>query len=109
MFKKDWIKEIKKLLLLKGNDPMKMETAPFRDWRVIATTFFAGLALSVGFNVYMSIEINRDSFFVAPQKNGEAVILDKEGLAKVLAGFAEKEALFEKARTEGVPTVDPSL
>lgn len=109
MFKKDLIKEFKKHSSLKGADSTKLEITPFRDWRIVAVTFFVGLALSVGFNVYMSIGINRDSFFTATPKNGETVTLKKDDLAKVLAGFAEREALFEKAGTEKSAVVDPSL
>lgn len=109
MSKKDWIKEFKKLASSKGADSTKLETTPFRDWRIVAMTFFVGLALSVGFNVYMSIEINSDNFFTLTSKNGEIVSLKKDDLAKVLAGFAEREALFEKVRTEKSAVVDPSL
>ena len=87
---------------------MKMEIAPFRDWRVIAFVFFVGIAVSIGFNVYMSIEINRDNFFTAPAKSGESTYLDKEGLERVLSELAEKDVLFEKARTEKSTVVDPS-
>ncbi len=109
MFKKDWIKKLKGLSSSKGVDPTKMEIAPFRDWRIVAMSFFAGLVVSLGFNIYMSIEINRDGFFTAASKSGEEVSFNKEGLSKVLAGFAEKEALFEKTKNEGVSVVDPSL
>lgn len=109
MFKKDWFKKFKKISSSKGSDPMKMEISPYRDWRIVAMSFFAGLVVSLGFNIYMSIEINRDSFFTATPKSGEEISFNKEGLAKVLAVFAEKEALFEKAKTEGVTVVDPSL
>lgn len=109
MFKKDRIKEFKKLFSSKGSDPTKMEFTPYRDWRIVAMSFFAGLVASLGFNIYMSIEINRDSFFTATPKSEEEVALNKEGLEKVLADFAEKEATFEKAKTEGVAVADPSL
>lgn len=109
MLNKDWTKKIKKLFSSKGSDPMKMEFTPYRDWRIVAMSFFAGLVVSLGFNIYMSIEINRDNFFTATAKSGEEVTLNKEGLEKVLADFAGKEATFEKVKTEGVSVVDPSL
>lgn len=109
MFKKDWSKGVKKLFSSKGFDPMKMEIAPFRDWRIIVVTFFAGLVISLGFNIYLSIEVNRDNFFTATTVADEGIIFKKDDLAKVLAGLAEKEALFEKVRTEGVSVVDPSI
>lgn len=108
MPKKDLLKVLKKFFSSKGSDPTKMETTPFRDWRIVVVTFFIGLVLSIGFNVYMSVEINQDSFFTTTTKGGEVAALNKSGLTKVLAGFAEKEALFEKARTEKNSVVDPS-
>lgn len=108
MFKKDWVKELKRLSVSKGSDHTKMEITPFRDWRIIVTLFFVGLLVSIGFNFYMSIEINRDSFFTTAPKSGEVVVFNKDGLSKVLAALAEKEALFEKARTEKSTVVDPS-
>ena len=109
MLKKDWLKELKKLFSSKGTDPMKMEVTPFRDWRIVVVSFFVGLAVSLGFNIYMSIEINRDTFFTAIPAASESVALNKDGLMKVLAGLAEKEAVFEKTKKEGVVVVDPSL
>ncbi|MBI5078212.1 MAG: hypothetical protein HZB11_02515 [Candidatus Yonathbacteria bacterium] len=109
MFKKDWVKELKKLSFSKGADTFKMEITPYRDWRVLAGVFFVGLVVSLGFNIYMSVEINSDSFFTTVPKNGDGVELNKDGLANVLADFADKKAIFEKVKTEGVSVVDPSL
>lgn len=109
MFKKDWSKELKKMAASKGSDPFKMEPTPYRDWRFLVMGFFAALILSVGFNIYMSIEINRDSFFTTTSKVEEGVSFNKEGLGMVLGNLAAKEAAFEKIRIEGVSVVDPSL
>ncbi len=109
MFKKDWNKEFKKLTASKGSDPFKAEPTPYRDWRSLVIGFFLLLCLSVGFNIYMSIEINRDSFFTTTPKSEPGVVFNSEGLSAVLGGLAEKEATFEKIRTEGVSVVDPSL
>lgn len=109
MFKKDWTKELKKLSFSKGVDPFKMEITPYRDWRILAGVFFIGLVVSLGFNIYMSVEINSDNFFATVPKTGGGAELNKNGLAKVLAGFADKKAAFEKVRTEGIFVVDPSL
>lgn len=109
MFKKDWFKEFKKLFSSKGSDPTKMEVTPFRDWRIVVVSFFAGLAVSLGFNIYMSIEINRDTFFTTAPVASEGAVFNKEGLTKVLTGLAEREAIFEKTKKEGTPVVDPSL
>lgn len=109
MLKNDWTKKLIKLSLSKGVDYEKMEITPFRDWRIVAVVFFVGIVLSIGFNAYVSIAINRDNFLTAVPKGGDGVIFNNEGLVKVLAGFAEREALFEKARTEKSAVVDPSL
>jgi hypothetical protein len=109
MFKKDWNKEFKKLTASKETDTFRIEPTPYRDWRFLVMGFFVTLILSVGFNIYMSIEINRDSFFTTTPKNEQGVTFDREGLAAVLSGLAAKEAAFEKLRIEGVSVVDPSL
>ena len=109
MIKLDLSKRFKKLSSSRGTDPLKMETTPYRDWRILAFTFFVGLVVSLGFNIYMSIGINSDSFFTVTPKSIAGVTLNKDGLDKILAGFADKQAAFEKARTEGVAVVDPSL
>ena len=109
MLKKDWNKEFKKLFASKGSDPLKAEPTPYRDWRIIVLSFFAGLMVSLGFNIYMSIEINRDSFFTTTPKVEQGVVFNSEGLTTVLGALAAKEAAFEKLRTEGVSVVDPSL
>lgn len=106
MFKTDWIN---KLSFSKRNDALKMEVTPYRDWRIIVLIFFAGLVASVGFNIYMSIGINRDSFFSAAPKTADVVKFNSEGLAKVIAGIDEKAARFENAKIEGVAVVDPSI
>lgn len=109
MLKNDWSKKLKKMFSNKGADPLKIEITPYRDWMVLVIIFFVGLIASFGFNIFMSVKINSDNFFtVAPVSEGSAS-LNKNGLAKILAEFTEKEKLFEKIRTEGVPVVDPSL
>jgi hypothetical protein len=109
MKKIDWKAEFKKLTYSKGVDPQKMEITPFRDWRVVVIVFFGGLAVSLSFNIYMSIEINKDSFFATAPKSSGVVKFNEEGLAKVIVGIDEKAARFEKAKAEGVAIVDPSL
>lgn len=109
MPKKDWTAELKKLTYSKGVDKLKMEITPYRDWRVVVIIFFIALVGSFAFNIYMSIEINRDSFFATAPKTTGVIKFNEEGLAKVIKILDEKEALFEKAKTEGVTIVDPSL
>lgn len=109
MQKKDWKSEFKKLTYSKGVDKIKMEITPYRDWRIVVVVFFVVLASSVWFNMYVFIEINRDTFFSATPKSAGVVKFNEEGLAKVIDGLDEKEAIFEKAKNEGVVIVDPSL
>lgn len=109
MKKIDWKAELKKLTTTKGSDPLKMEITPYRDWRVVVIVFFVGLLTSFGFNIYMSIEINRDSFFAAAPKSTGVIKFNEDGLSKVITGIDEKAARFEKIKTEGVDVVDPSL
>ena len=109
MFKKNWSKEIKKAFSSRGVDPVKMELTPYRDWRILVSTFFVGLLVSFGFNVYISIKIDSDNFFTTAPKSNIGLTLNKEGLTKILTELDEKAALFEKAKTEGVAIVDPSI
>lgn len=109
MPKKDWTKQAKKLFSSKGVDPLKMEITPYRDWRIVVIAFFVGLVVSFGFNIYMSVRINSDSFFATSQKKDEGVTLNKSGLTKVVEEFAAKEEVFNKVKTEGIVVVDPSL
>lgn len=109
IYKKDWNKELRKLISSKGSDTSKIEITPFRDWGIIVMTFFCGLIIAIIFNIYMSIEINQDSFFVSEPTVIKPVVLNKEGLAKVLSMLAGKEALFEEVRTEKRVVVDPSI
>ena len=57
----------------------------------------------------MSMEINSDNFFTTTPKNETGVVLNKDGLAKILTELDGKKAVFEKQKAEGAPTVDPSL
>lgn len=109
MLKKDWSKRIKKIFSSKGVDALKMEISPYRDWRILVSTFFVGIVASFGFNVYMSIKIDSDNFFATTPKGNSGVTLNEEGLKKILVELDEKRAVFEKAKNEGVAIVDPSL
>ncbi len=109
MPKKDWKAEFKKLTYSKGVDKLKMEITPYRDWRSVVIVFFIVLVSSIWFNTYVFIEINRDTFFTVTPKSSGVVKFNEEGLAKVIAGLDEKNAIFEKAKNEGVVIVDPSL
>lgn len=93
----------------KGADHLKMEITPYRDWRVVIGAFFLGLVVSLGFNIFMSININSDNFFATAPKSGGGVTLNKDGLTKILAELAGKESIFEKVKKEGVVVTDPSL
>lgn len=109
MPKKNWKEEFKKLTYSKGSDPLKMELTPYRDWRILVIIFFFGLIGSLGFNIYMSIGINQDNFFVSSAKSTGVIKFDESGLNNLMVKIDQKSALFEKVKTEGVAVVDPSL
>lgn len=109
MLKKDLNKELKKLFTPKKTGMPKTSITPYRDWRMAVIVFFGGLLFSLGFSVYMFIEISRDSFFVTVPKGAEAVTLNRDGLSRALGGLVAKETLFEELKIKSVPVVDPSL
>jgi len=103
---KNWLKKIS---FSKGVDALKMEITPFRDWRNLVVLFFIWLCVSLIFNIYMSIGVNRDHFFATPKKSSNVEVLDIDGLKTVSDKIDEKEASFEKAKIEKITTADPSL
>ncbi|MGB2580353.1 MAG: hypothetical protein WBC83_01545 [Minisyncoccia bacterium] len=103
---KNWLKKIS---FSKGVDALKMEITPFRDWRNLVLLFFIWLSVSLIFNIYMSIGVNRDHFFSEPKKVNNVAVLDTEGLKMVADQIDEKAANFEKAKSEKLTTADPSL
>lgn len=109
MLKIDFKKYFRRTGGSKGSDPQKMEITPYRDWRILVGVFFLGVIVSFGFNIFMSMQISSDSFFTADKKSNSGVVLNKDGLSKTLDELAAKEAAFEKARTETISVVDPSL
>ena len=109
MPKKDWKTDFKKLTYTKGVDALKMERRPYHDWRIIVMSFFILLTFSFGFNIYMSVEIDKDSFFAITPKATGVVRFNEAGLVTVVQALNEKAARFEKVKTEGVDVVDPSL
>jgi len=109
MAKKDWTAELKKLTYSKGSDALKMETTPYRDWRILVVVFFVGLISSMGFNIYMLIEIDRDTFFSQAPKSSGVIKFNEEGLAKVIAGIDEKAEKFENSKKVSSAVVDPSI
>ncbi|MDD5152588.1 MAG: hypothetical protein PHS95_01120 [Candidatus Pacebacteria bacterium] len=109
MPKKDLTKNFKKLFSSREADSSRAEITPYRDWLIIVIVFFVGIVASVLFNIYLSMQINSDSFSVAGQKNPEGLKLNHKGLTEVLDNFSAKETAFEKLKTEGVTVVDPSL
>ncbi|OIP65324.1 MAG: hypothetical protein COV32_01910 [Candidatus Yonathbacteria bacterium CG10_big_fil_rev_8_21_14_0_10_43_136] len=109
MQKKDWKAEFKKLTYSNGSDALKMEITPYRDWRILTILSFVGLVLAGGYNVYVIIQINRDSYYVAQPKSTGVANFNEEGLAKVITSIDEKATNFENAITETRTAVDPSL
>ncbi|OHA80075.1 MAG: hypothetical protein A2747_00425 [Candidatus Yonathbacteria bacterium RIFCSPHIGHO2_01_FULL_44_41] len=109
MLKKNLEILLKKFTKSRGVDALKMEITPYRDWRMVVIIFFVGLVVSLGFNIYMLTEINRDSFFITAPKVIGVVKFNEEGFAKVVMDINEKAARFEKIINEGAAVVDPSL
>lgn len=109
MTKKDWNAEFKKLIATKGSDKLRMELTPFRDWRVVVIVFLTALSGSIGFNIYISSEANRDAFFSAAPKSSGVTKFNEEGLKKVIKEIDDKYAQFEKTKTDQILLVDPSL
>ena len=101
--------EFKKLTSSKGSDPLKMEITPYRDWRILVGVFTLGLVASAGFNVYMSLEINKDNFFVTTAKPVGVIKFNDTGLADVMTIIDKKAAAFYAAKKESATVVDPSL
>lgn len=88
---------------------MKIEVTPYRDWRIVAFAFFAGIFASFGFNTYLFMGINEDNFFGKTIKGEEGIRFDKEKLSAVLELFKEKETAFEALKQAPASLVDPSL
>lgn len=116
MFKKDFIKRAKDIFSLKGigsllgnSDPSKIGIAPYRDWRMVGIGFFTIFLVSLGFNIYILFEVNRDNLFVVSQSINHEVSFNREGLNRVLGLFATREASFERLKKETVDARDPSL
>lgn len=101
--------EFKKLTTTKGVDPQKQEIAPYRDWRILVVTFFVGLAVSFAYNIYMAVQINKDSFFATEARPAGVTKFNDVDLAKVITVMDQKAALFEKTKTENISIVDPSI
>lgn len=93
----------------RGADALKMEITPYRDWRIIVIAFFSGMAVALGFNIYMSKQISGDGFVTATSGATNMIKFDAAGLEKAITTINSKEALFEKVKNEGVATVDPSI
>lgn len=105
---KDYFNKVMKgLLSSKGTDSAKTEPMPYRDWRIIVLSFFVGFVISLGFNIYMSFQINNDNFFTTNTQKQVGPTLNREGLGKVLAGLTAKEDFLAKP-TVDVTIVDPS-
>lgn len=109
MPKKDWKAELKKLTYSKGSDPLKMDITPYRDWRILVIASFLGLVGALGYNIYITIQINSDVFSVVTQKSSGVAKFNEEGLTKLVLSIDQKAAIFEKIRNEGMAVVDPSI
>ena len=105
----DYFKKInKKIFESKGADPLKTEITPYRDWKILVVVFFIAIASSIGFNVYMLIQINNDNFFNSVTERPTGPVLNRDRLTAVLAMLAEKDALISGKATSTPFAVDPS-
>lgn len=109
MVNKKWANNIKKITTTKGTDPLKMGITPFRDWKRVVTYSFGGLIISLGFNIYMSFQINHERFFSVEKAIESGVAFNSEALSQVLNDIAKKEENFQRIKVEGVSVADPSV
>jgi hypothetical protein len=107
MIKKDWKKEFKKLLPKHGPRESRLGATPYRDWRLVAGVFFAGLAGSVAFSVYLFVGITKENTDTNSKNSG--VVLDTAKLSAVLDLFSKKETTLESLKATTSTLVDPSL
>ncbi len=98
----------KKIFESKGSDPLKIETSPYRDWKILIIVFFVSIAVSVGFNIYMLVQINNDNFFSSGAQQQSGPLLNRDGLTAVLTQLAAKEAIVSGKATTTTSLVDPS-
>lgn len=108
MIKIDIGKNIKKYVSFGGADAAKIETTPYRDWKIVAVGFFVFLVASLAFHTYMSVQINNDNFFTATPVKKEGLIFNKTGLKAVLTVLSAKEQILSGVATTTTSAVDPS-
>ena len=85
----------KKSFSFHARDIFKNEATPYRDWRLIAVTFFVILSISLFLNIYMFIKISNDNFFTDTTKGNIGAELNRDGITKVLEILeAEKSSLY---------------
>lgn len=108
MFKNYYKKFVKKFFSGRGQDPLKTEARPYRDWKFVVIIFFVALAVSMGFNAYMLFQINNDTFFNVTASKQEGTTLNTDGLSNVLANLRANDAILAGATTTIPLAVDPS-
>lgn len=106
MFKKFWSNNIKNS---NEADSAKMEITPFRDWKIILMVSLVGFMVSLGFNIYMSLQLSQEKFFSVKRNVEPGVVFNSYALSLVLENIAKKEGDFERIKIEGVSVPDPSL
>lgn len=83
---------------------------PGTDWKVIVVTFFLGMIVVAGINLFIYIQVKNNAWW----KTDEAgtvyqVRINQKGLQDVLVQFEEQKNKLESFKTS-VPTIsDPSL
>lgn len=108
MTKKDWNIDLKKLTTTKGVDRFRMEITPFRDWMIVVIVLFISLIASIGFNIFLTSEANRDALFSATPKAAGVLKFNEEGLVKIIKEIDDRAERFEKAKTQKIELVDPA-
>lgn len=109
MAKKDWKKEIKRIVASQGVDKEKREVSPARDWRVLMMVFAVVFVVSLVFHGYLFMRVNDDSLFSVTVKEEEPVAFNKENFDRILSIFDQQDATFEKLKNEPFTAIDPSL
>lgn len=103
-------KSMRRLMAIGDYDKEKMEVFPFRDWHIVTILFGLGFIVSVGYHVYLFMNINEDNFFATvPSVTEEVPVFDEEKIIKTILLFDEQDARFERLKMASTTTADPSL
>lgn len=102
-------KSIRRLLSVGDRDTEKLEVYPLRDWRTLSILFAVGFVCSVGYHMYLFMNINEDNFFATTAVvTPEPVAFNSEKIAATIALFNEQDAEFERFKAASTTIADPS-